>query len=223
MPAFFNYPPVHNVSADAGPLGDALNHCVKYGYYRTPGAAITSVHECSHGIAAQLCNGRTYGLYLLKDQALRLQDPIGKKADCAKFIPKEMRYGRFGTYVTGQPSQANSPLYIFDEWVAYRNGAVCLLHLDGKEGLNTDFLFGPVEFAAYGLATAMANPREDIKDFAIWMLGDVIDLYHRGRAKFGWADANKCYSQLRGNAAFRSFLGDFRFPEEADAAISYVP
>lgn len=219
---FFDFPALHQVSADPGPYGDALNHCANYSYFRTPGSKITSVHECIHGIASQIRQGRTNGFYLLNNQAIRLAEPAGRKSDCIRFIPANMRYGRFGLYVAGQKEWDDSPLYIFDEWTAYRNGAVCLLHEDGSEGLNTDYLFGPIEFATYGLATAMAAQRQDITDFTKWLLADVLELYQLGKAKFPWADAAKCYEQLRTTESFRSFLGDFRFPEE-EGPIDYIP
>lgn len=220
---FDDYQPVHRVSTDPGPYGDALNHCENYRYYAGGGDRITAVHECSHGIASQIRKGRTNGFYLLENRAIGLDEPDGKKSDCVKFIPADMRYGRFATYVTGQREWEDSPLYLFDEWVAYRNGAACLLYEDGKEGLGTDYLFGPIEFATYGIATAMAHPRADLTEFTKWLLADVLEMYQRGRAKFGWPDAAKCYGQLKTNAAMRSFLGDFRFPDEAEAPVDYVP
>lgn len=220
---FFDYQPVHQVSADGGPYGDALNHCENYRYFSVAGNKITSTHECSHGIASQIRQGRTNGFYLLDNRAIRLEEPDGRKSDCVKFIPAEMRYSRFAMYVTGQKDWETSPLYLFDEWVAYRNGAACLLYLDGAEGLGTDYLFGPIEFAVYGIATAMAHPRADIVEFAKWLLADVLALYQRGRVKFPWPLADRCYGQLKTNAAMRSFLGDFQFPDEAQTPLGYVP
>jgi hypothetical protein len=219
MSEFFHYPAVHQVSSDRGPYGDALNHCKQFAYYRVPGNSITSVHECTHGINSQIRNNarnvsRPNGFYLLEDKAIILPEPAGRKSDCIRFIPKAMRYSRFDTYVAGARDWESSPLYIFDEWVAYRNGAVCLLYLNGREGKDTDYLFGPIEFAVYGIATAMANPREDIKAFTLWLLADVLALYQRGRDKFPWAAADKCYAQLQANQEMRNFLGDFRFPGE---------
>lgn len=206
---FFQYPAVHKVSTDPGPYGDALNHCVKYNYYRTPGDQITSVHECTHGINSQIRQGRTNGFYCLEDRGIHLEEPQGKKSDCIKFIPPDMRYGRYGLYVQGQKDWEGSPLYIFDEWIAYLNGARCMLYYADRgshEGKNTDFLFGPVEFCTYGIATLLAHPRQDIEDFVRWMCCETEMLYLKGKDAFSWSDMDKCYAQLKSRDAFSKFF-----------------
>lgn len=206
---FFQYPPVHKVSSDPGPYGDARNHCVRDSYYSVPNDKITSVHECCHGIASQIRQGRTNGFYLLEDRGIRLEEPQGRKSDCIKFIPPDMRYGRYGLYVQGQKDWEGNPLYIFDEWVAYLNGAKCMLHyaaLGDTEGRNTDYLFGPIEFCTYGIATLLAHPRQDIEDFVRWMCAETESLYLKGKDAFSWSDADKCYAQLKSRPDFAKFF-----------------
>lgn len=206
---FFQYLPVHKVSSDPGPYGDARNHCVNYNYYSVPNNKITSVHECCHGIASQIRQGRTNGFYLLEDRAIKLDEPQGKKSDCIKFIPPNMRYGRFQMYVAAAKDWESYPLYIFDEWVAYLNGAKCMLYYaerGSNEGRNTDYLFGPIEFATYGIATLLAHPQRELEEFTRWLCSETESVYLKGKDVFKWADADKCYAQLKNDKDFSQFF-----------------
>ncbi len=54
---FIPFGPVHQIEQNNGsPYSDAANHCKNWNYYKG-GGRITSTHEASHGIAADLRNG----------------------------------------------------------------------------------------------------------------------------------------------------------------------
>lgn len=206
---FGNYPPVHQVSTIKGPHGDALNHCVNYKYYRNPTNSINSTHELTHGINSQIQNKfNMQGYYCLENREIHLPEASGKKSDCIKFIPTDMRAGRFKTYVTGQQAFANQPLYLLDEWIAYINGAKCMLFMNGKEGKMTDYLFGPVELCVYGIATALANPRQDIDDLVRWMAVETEQVYLAGKDNYPWAQADKFYSMMKARPEFAKFFAN---------------
>ena len=204
---FGNYPPVHQVSTIKGPHGDALNHCVNYKYFRNPTNSINSTHELTHGINSQIRNKfRMPGFYCLEDREIHLPEASGKKSDCIKFIPTDMRYGRYNLYVVGSEDWESSPLYLLDEFVAYLNGAKTMLFMNGKEGKGTDYLFGAVEFAVYGIATVLAHPRQNIEDFVRWLCVETEQVYLAGRANYPWAQADKCYAQLKARPEFSKFF-----------------
>lgn len=206
---FNNYPKLHSVSTIAGPLGDTLNHCSNYKYYRVPSSSITSTHELTHGINSQIRNKFNMpGFYCLEDREIHLPEATGHKSDCIKFIPADMRYGRFNLYVAGQKDWESSPLYLLDEWIAYINGAKCMVVMNGKEGKSTDYIFGPIEFCTYGIATALAHPRQDIDDLVRWMAVESEKVYLEGRTNYAWAQADKCYAQLKARPEFAKFFSN---------------
>lgn len=198
------YMPIQNVSTNAGIFGDVANHCKNWKYFAGNGSKITAVHEMTHGVNSQLRSGRTNGFYLLGNRAVKLEEPATKKSDCIKHIPMEMRYGRFNTYIKGQREWENSPLYVFDEWVAYLNGAKYMVVESSPEGKGTDYIFGPIEFCAYGVATAMAASRADITEFTRHMVQESVSIYLKGKDKFPWETADECYGQLTKN--FKDYM-----------------
>jgi hypothetical protein len=153
----------------------------------------------------------TAGFYLLQDRAVMLTNPIGTIQEAARLVPTSARYGRYQLYMVKQAaSWGNEPLYIFDEWVAYRNGAKCLIwdaeHGGTPEG-NTDFIFGPLEFCTYGIAVAMmAHDKGDLSEpvasFTRWMLTDCFNIYFTGKKYAPWQTADKLYDQFKNSRDF---------------------
>lgn len=180
------------------------------------------VHIACHAPlpAGDRAAGAVAGFYLLQDRAVMLTNPPGTISEAARLVPASARYGRFNLYMVKQAvSWNNEPLYVYDEWVAYRNGAHCLVwdatHGGTKDG-NTDYIFGPLEFCTYGLAVAMmAHKRgalsEDLRVFTGWLLVDCFNLYFVGKQYAPWATANKLYEQFRSGAdlaPYRQFCSD---------------
>lgn len=193
------YMPIHVVSTNAGVFGDVANHCNNWKYYMLGNSKSTGVHEGTHGVNSQLRNQTTNGFYLLGNRAIKLVEPPTKKSACAKHVPVDMQYSRFKNYVLGQRAFENTPLYIFDEWTAYLNSSKYVVAELPKENKGTDCLFGPVEFCAYGIATAIEANRPDITEFTHWMVQESLNIYLKGRSNYPWAQADRCYDQLLKN------------------------
>lgn len=103
--------------------------------------------------------GKVNGFYVGGDRAIMLPEPGIRKSTVAKYIPSGLRGMRFSTYITGQRAWDDTPLYIFDEWVAYNNGTatgVDLNKLGDGSGRGTDQPMGPLEFFAYALGLCRA-------------------------------------------------------------------
>lgn len=227
---FKPYPSVHKVVEGKSVYADAVNHCKTYRNFLVNNSVTSSVHELSHGIASEIRNsrvsfstlddpppgdsykvmlqpvgaqGRTNGFYLLEDRAIVLEEPNIRKKDCIKYIPPSMRDYRYKLYVQGQTAWDDTPLYIFDEWIAYANGAACVIDLDTnyKDG-STDYIYGPVEFIAYAVGILMAadaanSLNQKLIDFSLWHFDRVVKLYTAGIKILPWAAADKCMDKLK--------------------------
>lgn len=138
---------------------------------------ITHAHETTHGINSHLSNhpdeiapGRrrgdsVYGFYVGKDQAVLLTGPQVKLSQVAAVIPASLRGSRYQLYCIDQQKYfEDHPLYLFDEWVAYTNGAFAGVELTEKKQLDmprNDALVGPLEFSIYALGLATAIQKHD--------------------------------------------------------------
>jgi hypothetical protein len=233
---FTKYPATQQIERGNTVYADVVNHCNNYKDFVVNGSISTSVHEITHGINANLRNGaikatspggpcrqyvptlvgseRSNAFYVLQDRAIRLKEPNKRKSDCIKFIPTTLRNYRYGTYVAGQQAWDDSPLYIFDEWIAYSNGAANVIQQskDGtyKDGAS-DYIFGPLEFVVYAAATLMAAGDLDplLVEFSNFQFRRVFNIYFEGIKLLPWADADKLYGQLKSGSEandIRTFL-----------------
>jgi hypothetical protein len=248
---FMKFQAVISVESGSSIYADAVNHCRNYQNYVSRGDKITSVHECTHGINADLRNGaiqanmnvlrqglqhrcslplplvkatdfnsvgtKSNAFYALKDRAIKIPEPDTRKSDCIQYIPTSMHYGRYNLYVAGQKEWDDTPLYLFDEWVAYTNGAECCVELiknSEYSGGSSDWFFGPIEFVTYCVATLMAARAkstldESLKWFSKWNMQRSFELYFIGKIALPWDDMDKCYNQLLSGeecASMRAFL-----------------
>ncbi len=151
--------------------------------------------------------------YCLEDRYVKIEEPNCKKSDSIPYIPEAFRFSRFKTYIEGQREWDNQPLYIFDEWSAYCAGAACAIK-DNCGAPGSDIIFGPVEFIAYGTAMLVAvkaktgSINNQLAQFTKWMIDRSFDLYEKGRDRYGWEEAEKCYQMLKVGAegdAIREF------------------
>jgi hypothetical protein len=159
-------------------LGDLESHIAKeHKYFDTN--KITWAHQVSHGINAnlrnriqdkELCNC----FYVLRDRYISLREPNISIRDIALEVPEKLRGPSFNMYLVDSMDRWNDkPLYIFDEWVAFTNGAEV-----GKE-LNFEGwyfeLFQAHNFNVYCLYLAMVVNRDvsnyndmEMKKFLRW-------------------------------------------------------
>lgn len=156
-------------------LTDIANHLPSsYGSTYDDPDLVTFGHETSHGIHAHLRNyendtgARANAFYVLGDQAALVEEPDIRKSDMIPYVPASLREFRFGTYVSGASSWDDTPLYIWDEWNAYVNGAevgVGRVH-EGKWNEGWRDQSGNFEFVVYAMALAHAVSELDPSYFA---------------------------------------------------------
>ncbi len=161
--------------ADWGPvLTDIEQHLpASYGkkYYNDDWS--THGHETTHGINSELRNnhaknkGKENGFYLLNDKAAFVVDPKVTMKQVAPLIPTSLQGTRYNLYMIQQANSAwnNVPTYIFDEWVAYTNGAE--VGIDRHKNKlkapqwRSDTMIGQLEFTYYALAFCLAVEKHD--------------------------------------------------------------
>lgn len=198
-------------------LTDIARHLpAQYGtQYWFPGDGMTSGHETTHGINAHLRNYEapqgTNAFYVLHDHAAFVAEPAMRKSDIAPYIPSSLHGDRYDTYITGQTAWDDTPLYVFDEWVAYTNGAdvaVGQVQAGLYQGQWTDAVMGPLEFVAYAIATARAASVKDptyfasntqFRCFTAWNIERAMQLFDAGRTmpQFSWTHQDDYATSLR--------------------------
>ncbi len=176
--------------------------------------------------------GKVNGFYVGGNRAIILAEPGIRKSNVAKYIPSGLRGMRFTTYVTGQRDWDDTPLYIFDEWVAYNNGTatgVDLNKLGDGSGRGTDQPMGPLEFFAYALGLCKAV--EDLDsgyytshpEFSAFMEFELYRAYEtiqEAIKRFPWSTAQQYLDNLRSSTlpeiAKRRFNFDINNPVRPD-------
>ncbi len=195
----------------------------------------TDAHEGTHGINFDLRYGqqqkggfelgtKVNTLYVLDDRYVMLLEPPMSKAEVAARVPVPLREMRFQLYVAEQEGWNDRPLYLFDEWVAYTNGAATIIDRE-RRGLADKLLTihdtgaSLIEFSVYALATlqaiseeAPAHLREQpaLAAFTAWNLRRAFELFELTRTikRTRWAEAETYVAELRTGvsaAALRGF------------------
>ena len=136
---------------------------------------VTLGHETTHGINSYIRNSMNHlgrkanGFYILNGKAVVIAEPTMMKHDVAPFVPHSLQGSRYSMYITGMPDWDDTPLYVWDEWVAYTNGGAAGVDIE-KAGLWSygwrDAVMGPIEFTVYGIALVMAVKEKDPELFA---------------------------------------------------------
>jgi hypothetical protein len=213
-------------------LTDIANHLpASYGNQYWDSDPETAGHETTHGINAELRNnhndtgGRANAFYVLHDKAALVIEPDIRKSDVAAYVPASLRGPRYATYVTGQTAWDDTPLYLWDEWDAYVNGAEVAIDQE-QHGLWTqgwtDAVMGPLEFCAYALAEGMAVKAKDPTYFAqntqfrevmAWQLRRAMDRFRTGRTMtdFTYDQQDAYWTAMKTSAdaaALRQFARD---------------
>src|SRR5262249_3210243 len=171
---WIHFPPQNEESnADWGDfLTDIARHLPsEYGDHYYSDDRITHAHETTHGINSHISNrlhrGRepAYGFYVGNNRAILLRGPRLKLSQVAEVIPESLRGSRYKLYCIEQQKYfEDHPLYLFDEWVAYTNGAQAGVELAEKKQLDlprNDALVGSLEFSIYALGLAVAIEKHD--------------------------------------------------------------
>lgn len=197
-------------------LTDIENHLPeKYGITYRATCKLTWAHETSHGIHAHLNmtyrkegdKDRSYGFYVGNNKVAMIPQPKIRITNVAETIPKALRKMRYQLYLVDQAKSWNAdPLYLFDEWNAYVNGAITGVEL-GKRGkaaaienpqhTKVDSILGSLEFTVYAIYVCMTakdlDNQYDFKqllEFTAWNSKRCMKNYHEGYKMefFNWDD-----------------------------------
>lgn len=200
----------------------------------------TWAHETSHGISAHIMNNFTdnrygdmrgtffKGFYLTGGRYVSFPEPRLKSEKVPKMIPNVLKDSRYHYISTGYPEH---PLEIFNEWIAYINGAFAGVELankglfdptEGSVGSRTNIILAVVEVGVYATGFAQAvsveqpsylaqNPQ--FKVFLGCQWERAVSIYKEGYKipAFNY-DNNAYFNQFRtsGNAApLREFASSF--------------
>jgi hypothetical protein len=201
-PEWKEYPPVRNVSESGlgKVLADIESHMPAGHIYRDADK-ITWGHETTHGINSNIRqkfsanmvsttwnvwrelegkpvyhNGRINGFYCLQNRAAVIEEPKVHIRTVAQMVPQPLRGNVYNLYlVTQAQSWGDTPLYIFDEWVAYTNGSEVRKDLGIQERSET--VSQMIEFDIYALTLAMAvkqgDPNYDDKQFKAFLMWNI--------------------------------------------------
>lgn len=206
VPTFVDISVFRSTGETGTVYNDVLSHSPTAPFGNEHGRS-TNVHETAHGIHSYLRNKynaslgkRVNGFYVLQGRGVIVEEPNIRKSQINKFVPEILRSYRFDTYLQKQEAWDDTPLYIYDEWVAYVLGGRCNVD-DVKQGNHKegwkDGVSGCLGFSIYAIATAMAVHEHDpeywennkqFKDFTIWMLRESYETFLSGRnmEEFRW-------------------------------------
>jgi hypothetical protein len=196
--------PVQKNATDPGSWGPVLLDIERhlpssYGTQYQDSSKMTWGHETTHGINSHVRNylnktgGKANGFYVLENKAVVIAEPNMYKNKVAAFIPQSLRGYRFSLYITGQTAWDDTPLYIFDEWVAYVNGGAVGVDLVNRglfKDQPSDGVSGALEFTVYALGLALAIEKHDpqylasntqFREFLAWQLERAMKVFRAGK------------------------------------------
>lgn len=226
-PRFRQFPEHKKLEDDGSIYADIVNH-LRDGFKDYGDRAVTA-HESTHHLNAHLrvkytlaLGRRVNAFYLGRDRFVILDEPGVRKSDVATFVPERLRGDRFNLYVENQKEWDDTPLYLFDEWVAYVNGSeVALQEAQRKKPAGrSNEVFSCVEFAVYATAVGMAVEKHDARYFARndqfrvflrWHLQRSLAVYRQGAAQseFDWKpEYHRLLTSGEEGRALRAFWRD---------------
>ena len=149
---------------------------------------ITWGHETSHGIHSKLRmkfreGKKINGFYVLNNRAVIIEEPRTTIQAAARLVPRTLRGGVYQLYMVSQArSSGDTPLYVFDEWVAYANGAAVRRDLNIQSRQETCQYM--LEFNVYSICVAKAANTNDpqFKNFLMWHLDRSMKLYEANKS-----------------------------------------
>lgn len=161
---FSHFPAQKNVSnKNWGPLlSDIKNHEVFFD--NNLDDLITVGHEATHDVSIffRMNKQDNYkalinAFYVFEDRVAIIENPPIKLSQMYDFIPDGLKDDLYDIYFPNPPYEDN-PLYVWEEWTAYVNGAAIGVDLVNNHLLtkNRDTLSSMLEFLLYASALALA-------------------------------------------------------------------
>ncbi len=180
LPTFTNYPSIRNVGNLHPIIADIESHLPAGHPYRDSDL-ITWVHEGTHGINSQLRNEfRRPGFYVLRNRAVLLnKEPNTTLTQVARIVPVSLRGDVYQLYlIDSQRWWNNEPSYVFDEFVAYTNGAEARMSLRIQARQETVRYM--LELSVYSTCVSRAAKSKDsqIRAFLMWQIERAMKIYH---------------------------------------------
>lgn len=183
---------------------DVTRHCTSWRNYYFSGDYMTTTHETTHGVNADIRNstgGRVNAFYMLRNSAIVVNEPNFSKSAVAQYVPDNLKGDRYSMYVEGMTEWNDRPLYLWDEYTAYTNGAYCAAEIQSKEW--SDWAMGPLEFSVYSLAVMAACKKYDTacyntlrEDFPrLWLRG--MKSFFSARGYFPWDKQDQYLASLQ--------------------------
>jgi len=238
-PVFINWPKVRSVDSSLGKvLGDIESH-MPAGHIYKDNDKITWGHETTHGINSNIRNrnqkwivkhklrffffrGEPYlvkvaervnGFYCLEDRAVVIVEPPTTIRAAAAKVPQSLRGEVYNLYMVQQAGSWNdTPLYIFDEWVAYTNGSE--VRKDLRIQSRAETVTYMMEFNVYAMSLAMVVKEKggyddtQLKAFLMWNIERSVRIYNNESEATAYLNklrTNSDAEKLRGFA--RSYFG----------------
>lgn len=188
-PVWTNWPKVRAVDSSLGRvLGDIESH-MPAGHIYKDSDKITWGHETTHGINANIRNKnfqsgrRVNGFYCLEDRGAVIVEPPTTIRAVAAQVPRSLRGGVYQLYMVSQAGSWNdTPLYIFDEWVAYTNGSEVRKDLQIQTRAETVLYM--MEFNVYAITLAKVVKEKggyddtQFKAFMMWNIERSVRIYN---------------------------------------------
>jgi hypothetical protein len=206
-------------------LTDVENHLpIGYGSTYRDSDYVTWCHETTHGINSHIRNrfggaGRN-GFYVGSDRAAVVDEPRLTIGQVAEAIPLSLRGNRFESYLVSQRSSWDlQPLYLWDEWVAYTNGAQTAVdQAPSRRNERRDWLMGMLEFNVYSLYVAKlaqenGSDSKQLIEFFAWNWRRSMKLWESGmrHETLNW-DNGAYLRRMLGHPEIREFLQKNRIP-----------
>jgi hypothetical protein len=198
-PNLQEYKPIRQVGNLGVVLSDVESH-MPPGHIYSDSDKITWAHETTHGINSRL-RQQTYStgsvlvykrmetlaqeknaLYVLNNRYAVILEPNTTIRQVSGLVPPSLRGGVYNLYlVQSTGSWNNQPLYLFDEWVSYSNGAACRKDLEIQSRAETVQYM--LEFNVYCICVAMATNSTDnqFKTFLQWHLERSMCIYKKNQ------------------------------------------
>lgn len=198
-------------------MTDVIRHLpLSYGNTYYDSDKVTYVHETTHGINAHLRNNfndtgkKANAFYVGGNKFAVVVEPKMMKSDANPYVPQSLRESRYNLYLQGSTDWNDTPLYLWDEWVAYTNGTEAGVNLvkEGKWNTGWRDSFGSLEFTVYALAVGMAAEVKDptyfttyaqFREFLKWNAERAMALYQqtKGMTEFKWDKMDQYYAKMQ--------------------------